>query len=241
MRIGRLAGVEVHLNNAFLALLGLFFVAGVLVKGLIAFAVVLLHELAHVAAARRFGVYVQDVELLPFGGVSRMGSEVVFDPSKEVGVAFAGPAANLLLTGLVITLNNYGLWDNELGRFFLQCNLMIAAFNLLPALPLDGGRIFRAYLARRVGFKQATYQASWWGQFWGVVIVLCGTAGLVMGISGLDIPVTGIFLFYAATREKAWPLFTLSVTWRRKRRNWQKPECCRGNPWYPLKPSVWGS
>jgi stage IV sporulation protein FB len=53
LRIGRLAGVEVHLNNAFLALLGLFFVAGVLVKGLIAFAVVLLHELAHVAAARR--------------------------------------------------------------------------------------------------------------------------------------------------------------------------------------------
>lgn len=230
MRIGRLAGVEVHLNNAFLALLGLFFVAGVLVKGLIAFAVVLLHELAHVAAARRFGVYVQDVELLPFGGVSRMGSEVVFDPSKEVGVAFAGPAANLLLTGLVITLNNYGLWDNELGRFFLQSNLMIAAFNLLPALPLDGGRIFRAYLARRVGFKQATYQASWWGQFWGVVIVLCGTAGLVMGISGLDIPVTGIFLFYAATREKSLASFHFIRHLAQKKKELAKAGVLPGEP-----------
>ncbi len=203
MRIGRLAGVEIHLNNAFLALLGLFFVAGVLGKGLIAFGVVLLHELAHVAVARRFGVHVEDVELLPFGGVARMGSEVVFDPAKEVSVAFAGPAANLLLAGLVVTLNNHGIWDNELGRFFLQCNLMIASFNLLPALPLDGGRILRAYLARRVGFKQATYRASWWGQFWGVIIVLGGTAGLIRGISGLDIPVAGIFLLYAATREKS--------------------------------------
>ncbi len=203
MKIGRVSGVEIHLNNAFLALLGLFFVAGVLGKGLIAFTVVLLHELAHVAAARHFGVHVEDIELLPFGGVCHMGSEVVFDPSREVRVAFAGPATNLLLAGFGITLNNYGFWDNELGHFFLQCNLLVAAFNLLPALPLDGGRIFRAYLARRVGFKQAPYRAAWWGQFWGAVIVLCGTAGLAMEVSGLDIPIIGIFLFYAATREKS--------------------------------------
>lgn len=203
MKVGRVSGVEIHLNNAFLALLGLFFVAGVLGKGLIAFAVVLLHELAHVTAARRFGVHVSDVELLPFGGVSRMGSEVVFDPSKEVYVAAAGPATNLLLAGLGTALKNYGLWDDDLGPFFLQCNLMVAAFNLLPALPLDGGRVFRAYLARRVGFRQATHRAAWWGQFWGVAIVLGGTAGLAAGISGLDVMVTGMFLFYAATREKS--------------------------------------
>ncbi len=202
MKIGRVSGVEVHLNNAFLALLGLFFVAGVLGKGLIAFSVVLMHELAHVAAARRFGVHVSDVELLPFGGVSRMGGEVVVDPSKEVYVSAIGPATNLLLAGLAIFFKNLGLWDDDLGPFFLQCNLLIAAFNLLPALPLDGGRVFRAYLARRVGFKQATYKAARWGQFWGVVIVLLGTAGLAAGVSGMDIMITGMFLLYAATREK---------------------------------------
>ena len=203
MKVGRVSGVEIHLNNAFLALLGLFFVAGVLGKGLIAFSVVLLHELAHVAAARRFGVHVSDVELLPFGGVSRMGSEVVFDPSKEVYVAAAGPATNLLLVGLGTVLKNYGLWDDDLGPFFLQCNLMVAAFNLLPALPLDGGRVFRAYLARRVGLRQATHRAAWWGQFWGVAIILGGTAGLAMRLFGLDVIITGMFLFYAATREKS--------------------------------------
>lgn len=202
MKVGRVSGVEIHLNNAFLALLGLFFVAGVLGKGLIAFSVVLLHELAHVAAARRFGVHVSDVELLPFGGVSRMGGEVVFDPSKEVYVAAAGPATNLLLVGLGTALKNYGLWDDDLGPFFLQCNLMVAAFNLLPALPLDGGRVFRAYLARRVGLRQATHRAAWWGQFWGVAIILGGAAGLAMHLFGLDVIITGMFLFYAATREK---------------------------------------
>ncbi|WP_338091193.1 M50 family metallopeptidase [Pelotomaculum isophthalicicum] len=203
LKIGRVSGMEIHLNNYFLALLGLFFVAGVLGKGLIAFAVVLFHELAHVAVARRLGVQVSDIELLPFGGVSRMGGDIVFDPAKEVYVAVAGPAANLFLTGLGTVLNNHSLWDKDLGLFFLHCNLMVAAFNLLPALPLDGGRVFRAYLARRSGLKKATYLAAWWGQFWGVVITAGGLAGLVMRLSGLDIIITGLFLLYAATREKS--------------------------------------
>lgn len=203
MKICRISGVEIHLNNTFLALLGLFFIAGVLLKGVIAFLIVLLHEFAHVAAARYFGVHVSDVELLPFGGVSRIGGEVVIDPSKEVYVAAAGPAANLLLAGLGTALQSYGLWDTDLGPFFLQSNLLVASFNLLPALPLDGGRVYRAYLARRIGFKQATYKAAWLGQFWGALIVLAGAAGLALGMSGLDVLITGSFLFYAATREKS--------------------------------------
>lgn len=203
MKIGRIAGVEIHLNNYFLALLGLFFVAGVLGKGLIAFSVVLAHELAHVFTARRLGVRVADVELLPFGGVSRMGGEIVFDPAKEVYVAVAGPAANLFLIGLGTVLVNHNVGNQDLWHFFLHCNLMVAAFNLLPALPLDGGRIFRAYKARRAGLQEATYLAAWWGQFWGAVIVTGGLAGLFLRLSGLDIIITGLFLFYAATREKS--------------------------------------
>lgn len=203
MKIGRVTGVELHLNNMFLALLGLFFVAGVLGKGLIAFGVVLLHELAHVAVARRLGVHVSDIELLPFGGVSRMGGEVVTDPTREVYVAIAGPAANLFLFGLGTTMQSLGIWHDELGMFFLQCNLMVAAFNLLPALPLDGGRVLRAYLARRIGLKEATHKAAWWGQYWGVAIFAAGLAGLASGMSGLDIAITGLFLFYSATREKS--------------------------------------
>lgn len=203
MKIGCIAGVKVYLNIYFLTVLGLFFVAGLLGKGLIIFAVVLFHELAHVVTARRLGVHVSEVELLPFGGVSRMGGDIVFAPAKEVCIALAGPAANLLLLGLGTGLNNYYLWDKELWQFFLHCNLMMAAFNLLPALPLDGGRILRAYLAGRTGLRKATYQAAWWGQFWGVVLAIIGLIGLGLRISGLDVIITGLFLLYAATKEKS--------------------------------------
>lgn len=202
MRIGRIMGVELYLNVFFLVILGLFLIAGVMGKGLIAFTVVLVHELAHVAVARRLLVPVGEIELLPFGGVTRMSGDLVLDPVKEVYVAFAGPASNLLMAALAMAFKNHGLWDEQLGLFFLQCNLLIAAFNLLPALPLDGGRVYRAYLALRVGIREATRRAARLGQGWAVATVLLGSIGLLSGFTGLDVLFTGLFLFYAATREK---------------------------------------
>ncbi len=202
MRLGRIMGVDLYLNTFFLALLGLFFVAGILGKGLVAFAVVLVHELAHVACARYLGVPVKEVELLPFGGVTRMGSELVLDPAKEVYVAAAGPLCNLVMVLGGLALKHYGLWHEELGPFFLQCNLLIAAFNLLPALPLDGGRVYRASLAGRMSIKEATYRAATLGQVFAVAVVLLGSLGLMLGFTGLDVLFTGLFLFFAATRER---------------------------------------
>ncbi|RYD01760.1 hypothetical protein N752_28300 [Desulforamulus aquiferis] len=100
MRIGRIFGIDIYFNLWFIALLGLFFVAGVLEKGLIVFAVVLFHEFAHTIAARFYGVRVIDIEILPFGGVARVGSEVSITPAKEIAVALAGPFSNLLLIGI---------------------------------------------------------------------------------------------------------------------------------------------
>ncbi|MCL6448035.1 MAG: site-2 protease family protein [Armatimonadetes bacterium] len=202
MRIARLMGIDIYLNVFFLGLLGLFFVAGVMGKGLLAFAVVFFHELAHAAVARRLAVPVAEVELFPFGGVTRMGSEMILDPVKESYIAVAGPASNLLMAAVGLALKNHGLWHDQLGPFFLQCNLLIAVFNLLPALPLDGGRVYRAYLASKIGIRDATYRAAGLGQIWAALIVLFGAFGLFFHFSGLDILFTGLFLFYAATREK---------------------------------------
>ncbi len=202
MRIGRIFGVELYLNVFFLAILGLFFIAGVMAKGLIAFAVVLVHEMAHVYVARRLNVPVGEVELLPFGGVTRMGQDLVLDPFKEVMVASAGPLSNLCMVALGFALKNYNIWDEQLGSFFLQCNLLIASFNLLPALPLDGGRVYRAYLALRVGIREATRRAAGFGQFWAVSTIIFSLFGIAFHFSGLDILFTGLFLFYAATKEK---------------------------------------
>ena len=203
MKLGTIMGVVIFVNPFFIALIALFFVAGVLEKGLVAFFVVLIHELAHAMVARKLGVQATEVELLPFGGVTRMGSEPALEPAKELFIAVAGPASNVLMVLAALACKNYGLWDDSIGSFFLQSNILIAAFNALPALPLDGGRVYRALLAGSLGIKKATYRAASYGQAWAVLIVAVGVTGLLLGITGLDVMVTGMFLYYAATREKA--------------------------------------
>lgn len=202
MRIGRLFGIELYVNPFFLGLLGLFFVAGVLGRGLVAFGVVFIHEMAHALAARRLGVALEEVELLPFGGVARTGTELAVDPVREAYIAAAGPASNLALFALGVAIKNYGLWHPDLGPFFLQCNLMVALVNLLPALPLDGGRIYRSLLAGKIGIREATYRAAGMGQFIGLAITVAGIFGMWRGYCGLDIPVTALFILYASTRER---------------------------------------
>jgi len=203
LKLCTLYGVKIYLNPFFLALLGLFFIAGILDKGLVAFGVVLVHELVHAIVAKKLGVAVSDVELLPFGGVTRVAGDMAVSPLKEVYIAIAGPLSNLSLFLLGLALKNYGIWHDTLSPFFLQCNALIALFNILPALPLDGGRVYRAYLAGRIGVRDATYRAAVLGQALSVVVVVMGAVGLLLGLAGLDIIITGGFLVYAATREKA--------------------------------------
>ncbi|MEG6614875.1 M50 family metallopeptidase [Peptococcaceae bacterium 1198_IL3148] len=203
MKVGRVHGIDLYINGWFIFQLSLFFVAGILDKGLILFAVVLLHELAHTVTAIRMGVKVLEIELLPFGGVARLGSDLALNTKKEIIVALAGPLSNLVLIGLALGMRNCSFWDEELGRFFIQSNIMLALFNMLPALPLDGGRVLRAYIAPWMGLKQATYLCTAMGQAWAVLITALATLGLMIGISGLDLLILGLFIFYAATKEKS--------------------------------------
>ncbi len=203
MRAGRLWGIELHVNPLFLGLMGLYFVAGVLEKGLLIFGLVLFHELAHTVAAKYFGVRVIDVEILPFGGVARLGSEMSIEPSKEIAIALAGPLANLLLIAGAMGFRNYGFWSEELGPFFLQVNLMLAFFNLLPALPLDGGRILRSLLSPHVGVAQATITASVIGQVVAIMATGLGIVGVLNRVVGLDVVIVALFVLYAASKEKS--------------------------------------
>lgn len=202
MKVGRVYGIDLYINGWFIFHLSLFFIAGLLDKGLILFGVVLLHELAHTVTAMRYGIKVLEIELLPFGGVARLGSELALNPRKESIVALAGPLTNLLLIALALAARNYGFWHEELGPFFIQCNALLATFNMLPALPLDGGRVLRAYLARSIGLRQATYFCIALGQGGAVLITTLATLGLMLGVSGLDLLILGLFVFYTATREK---------------------------------------
>lgn len=146
---------------------------------LVLVASVTLHELGHVWAARRAGAPIADITLLMFGGVSRIGRAA--NPRAEAGIAVAGPIVSVLLAGnfwLWATLARGGPPDLELALYLAaSLNLMLALFNLLPAFPMDGGRVLQSLLARRLGATRATTWAARIGACLAVAMGLWAVAG----------------------------------------------------------------
>lgn len=159
-RIGTLFGFPIEVNLSFLLVLPLFmlwmgFVGGLIWIGMV-FGSVLVHELGHALVARQLHVPVAGIELNFFGGAARMIG-MPRRPADEIMIAAAGPAVSFALGGLAMLLA--GASGAGLLYTAAWVNLILGAFNLIPALPMDGGRILRALLARRMGFVRATETA----------------------------------------------------------------------------------
>jgi len=156
-RLGTLLGFPVEVNWTFLALLAVMFfwyggIVGVFLV-LLAFASVLLHELGHAVVARRLRVPIAGIELSFFGGAAKMAG-LPRSANHEIAIAAAGPAVSLVLAGAGFGLGAVtGAWLLTLIGWI---NLVIAGFNLIPALPMDGGRILRALLTRKLDYVRAT-------------------------------------------------------------------------------------
>lgn len=180
---------------------------------LILFVIVLLHELGHSIAALNYDIPVKQIVLLPIGGVAQL-SKMPEQPIKELVIAFAGPLVNfgiaIILVILAITfgydlgLGNVPLTLRSLARastssifaYVFIANIFLAVFNLIPAFPLDGGRIFRALLATRLSYSRATAIAVSVGQ--GLAWLL-GLWGLLGG--GFFMVVIAIFILIGAGQE----------------------------------------
>jgi Zn-dependent proteases len=216
--IGRLFGVRITLNAFFLALLALSSLAGLFWRAVLFFSIVFLHEMAHVAAARRYGLRVSEVELLPFGGVARIDDLLEADPSVEAKVALCGPLANALLVAFVLVGARLGLVPDELTPILVQANAVIGGFNLVPALPLDGGRVYRAMLAQRIGFRPATQRAAAVGRAFAAMMAVLGAVVLPENPVNATWIVVGIFVYFAARREEEQAGFVL-VRYLARRRN----------------------
>jgi len=222
IRLGRLFGVPVYLHLTFLLLLGLvgllgFFRGGpaAAIGGVVmivsVFACVLLHEFGHILAARRYGIPTQDVILLPIGGVARL-ARMPDEPKQELVVALAGPAVNVAIAALLFPLIALGG-----GAFLAQLfaiNVMLFLFNMLPAFPMDGGRVLRALLARQMSYVRATDLAATIGKG---MAVLLGAAGLfgVPGVFGTNpmLLVIAWFVWSGAGREAAMVRRSRSFGW----------------------------
>ncbi len=206
MNLGRIGGTRIAVHPGLLALVAAACWAGLAGEVAVFFAVLLGHELAHVLAAVAFDLKIAEVELLPFGGVARIEGLELADPGVEAMVAVAGPLHNLLCLAVAFVLQESGWLNSQRGEFFLAANAALALGNLLPALPLDGGRIVRAALAVRWGVGSATAAVSRAG-YW-VAGGLAGL-GLLLLLRGILAPGIFVFAFFALSRarpegEAAW-------------------------------------
>lgn len=200
-RLGSLFGFPIRVHMSFLVLLGLvlLFMGGVpgVVIVLAVAASVLVHELGHALLARHLGVPVREIGLHFFGGAAQM-TALPRRPGDEIAIAAAGPAVSFAIAGLAHLLA--GLTGVSLFAVLGWVNLLLGAFNLLPAFPSDGGRVLRAWLARRFGFVRATELAVTTSR---VVCVLLVGAGIYLGSFQLIIVAVALWTFGTAERFSA--------------------------------------
>lgn len=215
-KLGRLAGIGVYVHWSFWILPvwilmstvsdGRGWAAGLssVVFIFAIFGCVILHELGHALMARRFGIGTRNITLYPIGGVASL-ERMPTRPSQELAIALAGPAVNVaiagaLFAGAILTgLGSLAPVGDVIGGPFLSSlmwvNVALAIFNLLPAFPMDGGRVLRAFLAMQMPYLQATTIAARVGQ---AVAILLGLLGL---FSGGTLILVAMFVFLAAQAE----------------------------------------
>jgi Zn-dependent protease/CBS domain-containing protein len=221
-RLGRVAGIDVYVHATFALLLvyvGVVYYAprhewrdvlAGLAFILCLFAVIVLHELGHALTARRYGIKTRDITLLPIGGVARL-ERMPDDPKQELLVALAGPAVNVVLAAVLfaaLVALGRGVETREQlaaqlstagGNLLVQlfaANVFLAVFNLLPAFPMDGGRVLRAALAMRLDYVRATRIAAGVGQWMAVAF---GLFGILSG--NIFLVVIALFVWTGAAAE----------------------------------------
>lgn len=215
-RLGRILGIPIRIHVTFLILLGAFFVSEARLSGarsgmrslafmVLLFACVLLHELGHSVVAMRFGVTITSITLYPFGGIAAL-SEIPREPAKEILIAVAGPFVNFAIAaGLFVgvaflypaeRLVLASLTGADLIRSLFSANLLLGLFNLIPAYPMDGGRILRGILATRTDYRTATRWAASIGKGFGMLFVAVGV------FVDWWLAIIGVFLYVGATSEE---------------------------------------
>jgi len=215
-RIGRVAGIEVFIHATFLILVAFVGASHLVidqslpaaVSGMIflaaLFLCIFLHELGHALAAGQFGIKTRDITLLPIGGLARL-ERMPEKPLQELWVALAGPLVNvviaillfgwLLATGTLVPIQSLGVAEGSMIERLMITNVFLVVFNLIPAFPMDGGRVLRAILAAWMDYTQATQIAAAIGQ--GIAFVF-GFLGLM---SNPFLVFIALFVWIGAAQE----------------------------------------
>lgn len=228
LRLGSIAGIDLYLHWTFaLLIVGAFvfylltgFPVSIALAGIglivAVFACVVLHELGHALSARRYDVPTRDITLYPIGGVARL-QRIPEKPGQELVVALAGPAVNVVIA-IVVALFLFGTGQTFMPgqgllapheMFFqnlLWINVILVVFNMLPAFPMDGGRVLRSLLAMRMDYVRATQIAASVGQG---MAILFGLLAIV--IFNPFLLFIALFVYLGAQQEASFALMRTAI------------------------------
>ncbi|MCY0900425.1 MAG: site-2 protease family protein [Firmicutes bacterium] len=191
---------RIRVNPLFVLALGLYVLAGYERQMVIAFIAVTLHELSHAVVAELYGLYVERVEIWPFGGIARIQGLDSEDPYVETTVAVAGPLLNFFWAALVWAFDRVLPFNPAYLDLFVETNLAIGALNLLPVAPLDGGRLARAYLARQIGYDEAERRVREGGLWLARLLLALTVVESLVGRVNLALGVFAAFLYWGALK-----------------------------------------
>lgn len=209
VKIGSVWGIPIELHVTFILLMAFVFIFTYpdlyyFTLILFLFAFVVIHELSHSLVARRYSIKVRKIVLYPIGGVSEI-EEIPDNPRIEWRMAVAGPLASfaigavLFVSYAIVTLKLPNVFSIDLTRDLTldlaRLNIFLGAFNLIPAFPMDGGRVFRALLAERVKYADATRYAAFIGRLLGIFMAVIGI------FYNIFLTIIGIFIYIGANEE----------------------------------------
>lgn len=205
MRAGSIRGVVLEAHPALP-----LFMAAMCAQGLgrtlaVGVVVLVLHELAHALAAHLLGMRVLSLELTPFGACAHLEGLREQVGARCALVALAGPAANALLAAAALACVGGGVLSRWEALRFVRLNLVLMGFNLLPALPLDGGRALMALLAPRLGAERCLHAFSAAGEMLGGLLLALSVWGATRGVLNLSLLLAASYLIYAAAKERSAP------------------------------------
>ena len=214
IKLFKIFGISINIHITFLLLPILFLITSgfkSMVLVLIVFTCVVFHELMHSIVAQKFGIRVRDITLLPIGGIASM-DRMPENPMQEFLISIAGPLSNIALAAFLFFILYHAAWmphmilfNPTLGDTWLNMlawiawiNLFLAGFNLLPAFPMDGGRVLRSLLATKMDYSRATKIAVNIGH---IFAIFFGYIGLIQG--NIILILIAVFIYMAASAEES--------------------------------------
>jgi Zn-dependent protease/CBS domain-containing protein len=247
-KIGSVWGIPIELHITFILLMGAVFFLSfpqlyLFILMLFLFIFVVFHELSHSLVARHYNIKVRKIILYPIGGVSEI-EEIGEKPSIEWRMSIAGPLTSFAIGAVLLVLDQILFVGTPITLFvptlgtagsllldLAMLNLFLGAFNLIPAFPMDGGRVFRAFLAERMKFSDATKYASFIGRLFGIFIAFIGI------IYNFWLILIGAFIYIGASEEAESTIVSTTLA-RVRVKDVMYPEVAYVNPETTLKEAL---